>query len=508
MSGWPSSRDLWRVAILGFLLALTACAGPGIYRPGRAPFERNSTPALDECLRLIGRMDRTVSAAQVGDALAARIPEFPYLRVDRFLASFRDAEMSTAQFEGWVDALFELGRSARAIELANLEEHYVQQIATGRRRAELSSSLTTCATALRKHDVQQQGFEASLRSSAMKPPNYLMVRRLIGFYPLAALAVLHGIRSLHEEAKPTISLTAQAPPPAGARVFYEPEIKVSVPTDDRIAAIIQRSSDNPLGIPRPDGSDRALLFARFAPIWAVATLSDDDLIGHPYWLDSDNVGVDISEPVVFQRIAHSRYGDRIFLQLVYSIWFPARTAAGDFDLLAGHLDGMAWRVTLSELGQPILFDAMHNCGCYHMLFPTTHLQRRKPAGDFEEPVWIPQAAPEQRKGERILIYLAPRTHYIQGLDRGRAPPRAKRYRFGDDDELRSLIHPQGRRSLFDPRGMVPGTERPERFLLWPMGVFSPGAMRQWGTHATAFVGRRHFDDPDLIERYFEDVRRD
>jgi hypothetical protein len=28
-------------------------------------------------------------------------------------------------------------------------------------------------------------------------------------------------------------------------------------------------------------------------------------------------------------------------------------------------------------------------------------------------------------------------------------------------------------------------------------------MRQWGRHATAFVGRRHFDDPDLLERYFE-----
>jgi hypothetical protein len=36
-----------------------------------------------------------------------------------------------------------------------------------------------------------------------------------------------------------------------------------------------------------------------------------------------------------------------------------------------------------------------------------------------------------------------------------------------------------------------------------MGVPDPGAMRQWGRHATAFVGRRHFDDPFLIERYFE-----
>jgi hypothetical protein len=28
------------------------------------------------------------------------------------------------------------------------------------------------------------------------------------------------------------------------------------------------------------------------------------------------------------------------------------------------------------------------------------------------------------------------------------------------------------------------------------------AMRAWGRHATAFAGKRHFDDPDLFEKYF------
>ena len=57
--------------------------------------------------------------------------------------------------------------------------------------------------------------------------------------------------------------------------------------------------------------------------------------------------------------------------------------------------------------------------------------------------------------------------------------------------------------MFGPDGLVAGTERGERFLFWPMGIRSAGAMRQWGRHATAFVGRRHFDDADLIERRFE-----
>ena len=59
-----------------------------------------------------------------------------------------------------------------------------------------------------------------------------------------------------------------------------------------------------------------------------------------------------------------------------------------------------------------------------------------------------------------------------------------------------------RASAFGPDGLIAGSERLERFLFWPMGIVSPGAMRQWGRHATAFVGRRHFDDARLMERYF------
>jgi hypothetical protein len=79
-----------------------------------------------------------------------------------------------------------------------------------------------------------------------------------------------------------------------------------------------------------------------------------------------------------------------------------------------------------------------------------------------------------------------------------------RYRFRRYDELRSLPHPGGAHaSAFGPQGLIAGTERLERFFFWPMGIASAGAMRQWGRHATAFVGRRHFDDADLLERRFE-----
>jgi hypothetical protein len=65
----------------------------------------------------------------------------------------------------------------------------------------------------------------------------------------------------------------------------------------------------------------------------------------------------------------------------------------------------------------------------------------------------------------------------------------------------------GRRSLFGEDGLIYGTERFERFWLWPAGIKSAGGMRQWGRHATSFVGRSHFDDPRMLDRLLQGAGR-
>jgi hypothetical protein len=110
--------------------------------------------------------------------------------------------------------------------------------------------------------------------------------------------------------------------------------------------------------------------------------------------------------------------------------------------------------------------------------------------------------PSVREDARVHVTLATGTHYVTRV-KSEKPGTGTTYRFVDEDNLRSLPMPDGRwRSVYDGDGIVPGTERSERFLFWPMGIRSAGAMRQWGRHATAFVGRRHFDDADLIDRRF------
>ncbi len=77
------------------------------------------------------------------------------------------------------------------------------------------------------------------------------------------------------------------------------------------------------------------------------------------------------------------------------------------------------------------------------------------------------------------------------------------YSLSDYHQLRSLEHQTGdRKSLFNSLGTVTNTDRLERYMLWPTGVYSPGAMRQWGRQPVAFAGEQHFDDPHYMEKMF------
>lgn len=259
--------------------------------------------------------------------------------------------------------------------------------------------------------------------------------------------------------------------------------------------------------------DRFLAAAEFAPdpgggefdLW-VAALRDLDLQARAIELENlplgtAPAGVDASRPVVFRRISHTRFEGRTLLQLNYSVWFPARPPSGDFDLLSGRLDGITFRVTLDAEGRALIYDSMHNCGCYHLFVPTTRLQRKAPGAEFEEPALVAQHLKLQ-KG-RVVLRIAHGSHYLQRVYFDASTGEGEVYAMRDDGDLRSLpMADGGRRSLFAPDGIVAGSER---WLFRPMGIAEPGAMRQWGRHVTAFVGTRHFDDAHLIERYFVSV---
>ncbi len=472
---------------------------------------------LQACSRLFARVDRAISRADVKDTQAARIAGFPYLRLNRLLASFRDEVTTDAAFDAWLDRLQRLGEQGYNVELRNLSQAQAidlkhslpSNIAKDR---DLSTILRDCGTRLRHHQFAEPATRARLRKVVRAPTEYTNWRRAFGLYPITALAVRKGIARWHRIMHRKYAQPLDTLPVEGELVSYVPPADFTPLTADAIKAVLERGARNALRIPEPSVEDKERLFATFAPVWQVDVATNDDRIGAPTWFarGESKPMIDTARPTVYRHISHTRADNDVLLQLNYIIWFPARPRTSAFDTLGGHLDGITWRVTLSRDGHPLLHDSMHNCGCYHMFFPSPKLRPREhvksPETPMREPILIPQPAPQSTDSfGRLTVRIAHRTHYIERVV---SPPiqygRVVTYDWDNYDKLRSLsLVNGGRRSLFRQDGVVPGTKRRERFYLWPMGIPHPGEMRQWGHHATAFVGRRHFDDPYLLEDVFE-----
>jgi len=473
-------------AILLLALLAGGCVSidPYAQAPISAHLERSDD--VGDCARLLRQVDQRIDAAGVRDAGAPRVPGFPYLRVDRFTASLgaAAAELRGAGFAAWSELMAHADRQARVAEMAN---------AGGMEQA---AAVDACRYALAVADGREF---AQLRAAAQVPDDYSTTLRALGLYPLTRLAFAAGIRESQQRTREVFAVPLAQLPQEGRLQRYAP---AAVPPE---LAPPPRSAA--LALPAPSRSQLVEWVLRHAPALEVDTASDDDRIGTLRWAGGDPpaIAVDSGQPATYVRTAYTHFAGRLRMQLVYTFWFPARPSESAVDLLAGRLDGLIWRVTLDDTGAPLVYDSIHPCGCYHLFFPTETVVARPQPDTIDEGLFAPQQAPRLAPGERIVLRIASRTHYLQRITvRSVGDPADATYALQDESVLRHLAWPAGgARSAYDPAGLVPGTERAERWLFWPMGITSAGQMRQWGRHATAFVGRRHFDDAHLLDLYFE-----
>jgi hypothetical protein len=545
---------------LGLSVALAACASPP---PGLSP---QGSPISGEahCQALAHKLGAAVSTAGVGDAQAVMIEGFDWLRVDRFTAALGRQDTVSTQPAAWLERLRELDAQARRIELANLPDERVTWLASaanlktptsdagsrlqpddaGSARLALQTRVDSCGRASIAAIAQEPETLDRLRRSAQVPDDYVDWRRALGVYPLSALAFQAGVR--REEAAMAAAHARHADAVAlDARLMVIERAPTDAQGDD--GSRIANFKRDALGVPRPDDRQAIALLARHAPVIALAGRTVDDRIGT---LQLDALGrsvVDTSRPAVYGRISFMHWQGEIRVQLVYTAWFPRRPPAGRADLLAGHLDGIMLRLTLDADERIDMIDSIHPCGCWHQFIPVGDWQVQPAPAPREEWAFVARRLASVPAGHRVRIRVSAGAHMLEGIDSverlqgidqsapigsvtaasiatvaetpdtslvassrpgagagaGAAGQGPDHYTLLPDDGLRSLALPSGgRRSLYDPRGFVPGTDRAEAWLFWPMGIADAGAMRQWGHHATAFVGRRHFDDADLLERRF------
>jgi len=442
-----------------------------------------------ECQGLYQQLDQATERSAAWDAGVHRLPGFPFLRSNRHLASFRDRPGELKNGQDWISALARLDLSTRRHELANLPAQERHGLAS-----DWEQRLSQCSSLLVRQLQQQPNSWKSVTDAVLVEDNYQTWKRVIGIYPIAALLSQPAISDLHERLQQSFRVAPDKLPIQGGLDRYLPSadpwslLQVGQSMEESFPAYPSSYASGTL----------SYLFGRFAPIVEVDRINVADRVGRIKWIDDQNAGVDQETPVVYLYPSQTRFQGETLLQLNYLFWFPARDTS---DIYGGAFDALIWRVTLDGTGTPIAYDSIHGCGCYYQLFPAPGY-RPLPSPPGSEPVLFPAQAPALAEDQRLVLRLAAGTHYLLSIHGdGNQQALEHRYQWADYRELLSLPLPGGgHRSLFGADGLIAASARLERFFLWPFGIPSPGAMRQFGTHAIAFIGRRHFDDPKLFDQ--------
>ena len=492
-----SRGSILQVIIVFCLLAILLASCAMLPAPTRSD-RVGESGALGSCADFLASLDKRTEEAEVLDPGVFRVKNYPYLRVNRFIASFREEVDEQAAFEAWTDRMQELDQNARQYEIANLPDSSVAMLDSVNGRDGLYNKVVTCGDLLKKADFHDIEHQQELRNRVSASDEYIVLRRVLGIYPLTSLFVSHGVSKWHASAHKSFSIE---PPVNWQTIRYVPDQKIDWGSVRQIFALTKRDA---LGIPVYSPEQRDALFRMYAPVWEIQIKGNDDRIGTPIWTGKGVLDVDTHRPLTYTLMSFTRFGKQILAQLNYIIWFPSRPKQSDWDLYGGLLDGLNYRVTLDSDGAPLLYETVHNCGCYYKAYPTKRLQVRAKI-DYDEPPLVLRAPDLDPSIDFITIAMESRTHYVQHLYplSRELQPETAAYSLTDYGQLRSLPYSRAdRKSMFDQYSLVPGSERLERFILWPTGVVSPGGMRQWGRHAVAFVGRRHFDDPLYMDRMF------
>ena len=505
---------LFSVALTGVALFMSALLAACTSTPTQLiqKDEVLNDPVL-KCQRFYYHFNAIVDTSKVRDAQTAHIENFPQLQINRFLAALKPQLNQQTKLHMWLSLLAQLGLQSNSIELKNLPPVARDQLTAysvkTSQNADNEALLHKCSQTLLEDVMTSTAKQNQILATAEVPDNYRIWNRIVGLYPLVALPIAWGIHNWHQDSSTVLKTPTEELPITGKILRYNANNQLTYVDFEEVKSAIQASSQNPLKIPLPDSDTTERLFATFSPLWEVDTVQNSDKIGAPQWpSQSTYPSVNIEQPTVYTLLSHSILNNENLLQLNYFVWFPNRPCTSSLDYLCGKMDGLIWRVTLGADGKPLIYDTVHSCGCYHTFFPTGYLKPVPNSRCFTESDFSPIQAPETAPGTQLVVRIAHSTHYVESLtvtDNNQAYDIPLAWQ--DYSQLRSLPYSTGQyKSLFQENAIVAGTQRKERWFLWPLGVPSPGAMRQWGNHATAFIGRREFDDPYLFENSFALVK--
>ena len=399
-----------------------------------------------------------------------------------------------------------LDAQARGFEIANLPDETFPVLRT-LGREEVAARVQACGPLLAKEHALAPAQRQRLPKAAVVPDDYITSRRTLGLYAISGMPFASGERSWQRHTEAVFARQRRAPPPdpiAYQRYVPREQPMAAGQALAQSRAVMAASPRDVLGVPQIDAAGAP------APVRGV----------RPQLPDRDPCRIRPLRPAAVDRPARTGRPRRrallarcrsvpagglsaawpspatarpVLPQLVYTIWFSERPMQESGDLLGGRLDGLVWRVTLDEQGEPLIYDTIQPSGRFAMFFPTARLRvqaARRENDPLAEWAFSPIRQPvESWLGATaglagVSLRVESQTHQLVGIGLPGATwgePVASNapYRTVDYDRLRALPLPgRGSRSIFGADGVVPYTERSARYFFWPMGIARPGSMRQ------------------------------
>ncbi|MBQ0757325.1 MAG: hypothetical protein KBT54_09500 [Amphritea sp.] len=454
---------------------------------------KNLQPALpenfviDACvssLTELQQLNLRYTGIQQGEIVAGA----PWLRSNRLVDYYiRQNNLSEKQLTDLLGYMSRLAITGLQQELLLLP---VSQLQQWKQRFKITTDsaryINDCSQTLVQQQILSPSQSRRFLLSLPEDDDYQPFARIAGIYPITALLFKQGVMREHT----WLYQQTTALQNSDWNTYGPINPKTLAPN----LLDIPRDS---LGIPNLSPATEQALIEHHAPLWRLPDNLAVNRPGHPYW-DKGSLKVD-QQPISFSYISHGIHRSQTTLQLNYLIWFPERIPESRFDLLAGQHDAVLFRVHLTQAGQILAYDSIHLCGCWYSLI-LPHAQRYSETRQlYREPTFVLRTEPG-----RQLLSLTSNSHLLIASQKAEALASVqKQYQlrpFNDLLQLQVSTSPRLRSSVFNPEGFVPGSERPERWLFWPMGISNPGALRRPGDHAIRFIGKLHFDDPLILER--------
>lgn len=448
----------------------------------------NPQPPLAEkggagsCIAALTELQQ-LSLSDVGIQQGELITGAPWLRSNRLVDYFRQQELTAEQLNDLLSNMSQLAATGLKHESRLLPAFRLKQWQHSFDISDPDSFIDDCSQKLVQQQIQTPDQTRQWLHGLPKDDDYQPLARIAGLYPVTSLLFKEGVIREHNW------------------LYQQPEnlknrdwITYGPPTTPDAAPDIHSVPRNSLGIPSLTPALQQALLEYHAPLWQLPDNAPVNRPGKPYW-DNDKLRVK-QQPVSFTYISHGIYQNRITLQLNYLIWFPERPPASRLDLVAGKHDAVLFRVHLTQTGDILAYDSIHLCGCWYSLILPKDQSYTVNRGVYREPTFVLRTD----RG-RQSISLTADSHLLIASQRNEQPSSdSQQYRLEPFTDLLQLKTADSRRSVFNRQGFVPGSERPERWLFWPMGISNPGALRRPGDHAIRFVGHLHFDDPLILEK--------